>query len=138
MKYSLVFFNGFEFMYFFDFYRFFFIRVFLAHKQLVGTSKSYNFYKDKKYLKIKKIYTFFSLIWNDLNFRLNNIIDALLNRNNFIYNYDILKIFFEFIFIFKGTFKNLKLYFSFFGFFLIDSFKLSKKYKNFVFYTLVM
>jgi len=64
--------------------------------------------------------------------------DSLLNRENFIYFYENIDIFYEFIFGCFNVKTIFKLFFTYFGFFIINYKKFIKKYKTFMFYTLIM
>ena len=86
----------------------------------------------KDYLNSFKIY------FNDLTFRVNNLMESLLNRNNFIYFFENVDLFYNFIFNFFNSKNMIIFFFTFFGFFLINYKKFIKNYKFFVFYTVII
>jgi hypothetical protein len=73
-----------------------------------------------------------------LVFRINSIMDSLLNRENFIYFYENINIIYDFIFIFFGKKLLFKLFFTYLGFFIITYKIFLKKYKLFKFHTVII
>lgn len=120
--------------FFFDYFRFYFRRIYFKYRQLVGLSSMSNLLK----IKFKFKLYIFVLYLNDLNFRLNNLLDALIKRYHFIYFYENYNLLYELFLCFFGMFNFLKIYLSFFGFFFINFKVYIKKYKNFNFYTTIL
>lgn len=135
--FKLVFQNFFDICICLDYLRFIFSRFLFINKQIFGLGMQLK----AKYIfvkKIKKSFIFFKLYQNDLLFRINSLMDSLLNRENFIYFYDNVDIFYNFIFGCFSSKKKIKLVFTFLGFFILSYKNFIKKYKNFTFYTLIM
>ena len=122
-------------MLYFDFFRFFYVRFLFSHKQFFGLG--FFLHKQQK-KKMKDYLNSFKIYFNDLTFRVNNLMESLLNRNNFIYFFENVDLFYNFIFNFFNSKNMIIFFFTFFGFFLINYKKFIKNYKFFVFYTVII
>ena len=131
---KMLFKNLYDFMLYFDFFRFFFVRFLFIYKQLFGIS----FLLQKNYLKDHINSGYLKIYFNDLTFRVNNLMDSLLNRENFIYFFENINVFYNLFFGFFHSYKIIYNFLTFFGFFIIKYKKFIKQYKLFVFYTIIM
>lgn len=134
---SMIFKNNQDIYVYIDFLRSLFVRFLFIYKQVFGIgfflSSNFNYLKN-----IKQSFSYFKIFFNDLNFRVNSLMDSLLNRENFIYFYENIDIFYEFIIGIYNSEKKFKMFFSFLGFFIIKYKQFIKRYKLFVFYTVIM
>lgn len=135
---QMLFKNLYDFIIYFDFFRFFFVRFLFIYKQLFGIGFFLKNIFKNNIQKLKYKQSYLKIYFNDLTFRVNNLMDSLLNRENFIYFFENINLFYSFIFSFFNFQKFFKIFFSFFGFFLINYKKFVKRYKFFVFYTIII